>query len=134
MHNRIEIGEIAELFLPLSRRPSGRGVCFVRICRANRATLDAIWQYHEAARARGVILEGQISNPDERQLSFLTEMTGGAFQATPAFVTAALQKWMPRMKQSHREEFAQALCAQFDELRRRGKTDSILKNVYAKLM
>ena len=134
MHNRIEIGEIAELFLPLSRRPSGRGVCFVRICRANRATLDAIWQYHEAARARGVILEGQISNPDERQLSFLTEMIGGAFQATPAFVTAALQKWMPRMKQSHREEFAQALCAQFDELRRRGKTDSILKNVYAKLM
>ena len=134
MYNRIEIGEIAELFLPLSRRPSGKGVCFVRICRANRATLDAVWQYHEAARTRGVILEGQIPNPDERQLSFLTEMIGGAFQAAPAFVTAALQKWMPRMKQSHREEFAQALCAQFDELRRRGKTDSILKNVYTKMM
>lgn len=133
MYNRIDVKDIADLFVPISQR-SDHGVFFLRICRTNQKVQNAVWQFHEAARSKGVILEGQISNPDERQLSFFSEMMGPSFQATPSFVTSALQKWMPRMQQGHRAEFARSLCAQFDELRKKGKTDSILRNIYIKLM
>lgn len=134
MYNRIQADNLSSLFLPMSRRQAGKGVFFVRVCQTDQQVLDGLWKYHELARARGVILEGQITNPNDRQLNFLNEMLGSSFQPNAAFIVNALGKWMPRMKEAHRREFAEALCVQFDELRKKGKTDSILKNIYTKMM
>lgn len=134
MYNRIQATDLSSLFLPMSRRQGGKGVYFVRLCQTDQQVLDSLWKYHELARGRGVIIEGQIANPDDRQLNFLNEMLGSAFQPDAAFIVSALGKWMPRMKEAHRREFADALCVQFDELRKKGKTDSILKNIYTKMM
>lgn len=134
MYNRIHASHLSSLFMPMSQRQAGKGVFFVRVCQFSQEVKDGLWRYHELARARGVIIEGQITNPDERQLSFLIEMLGSAFQPDAAFIVRALEKWMPRMKEAHRREFADALCVQFDELRKKGKTDSILKNIYTKMM
>ena len=134
MYKRTEATAISELFKPMSQRPGGKSVFFVRVCQISPEIRESLWKYHEVARTRGIILEGQIANPDERQLNFLIEMLGSFFQPTPSFITDALQKWMPRMQQSQRIEFAQNLCARFDELKRKGKTDSILRNIYLKIM
>lgn len=134
MYNRIDARNMADLLLPLSRRPNAKGVYFVRLTQWSPEIKDFVWKYHEASRAKGVILEGQINNPDERQLSFMTEMMGTSFEANPQFITNALQKWMPRMSAANRNEFANALCTQFEELKKKGKTDSILKNIYSKMM
>ena len=134
MANRINASNLSDLLLPMRQRGNAPGVYFVRLCQWSPEIKDFLWRYHEAARAKGVIIEGQIGNPDERQLSYLTEMLGSAFEPNPAFITQALQKWMPRMSQANRVSFAEAMCAQMDELKRKGKTDSIIRNIYMKVM
>ena len=134
MANRINASNLSDLLLPMRQRGNAPGVYFVRLCQWSPEIKDFLWRYHEAARAKGVIIEGQIGNPDERQLSYLTEMLGSAFEPNPAFITQALQKWMPRMSQANRVSFAEAMCDQMDELKRKGKTDSIIRNIYMKVM
>lgn len=134
MANRINASNLSDLLLPMRQRGNAPGVYFVRLCQWSPEIKDFLWRYHEAARAKGVIIEGQIGNPDERQLSYLTEMLGSAFEPNPAFITQALQKWMPRMSQANRVSFAEAMCTQMDELKRKGKTDSIIRNIYMKVM
>ncbi len=133
MYDRIDARRFSDLRAPMSRRPA-KGVYFVRVDGWRDGLTDELWAYHEAARTRGVILEGQIANPDERQLSYMNEVLGDAFEASESFITAALGKWMPRMKPGNREEYARALVAELDELRRQGKPEGVLRNLYFKLM
>ena len=133
MMQRAEAAELKDVLLPLSRRRQA-GPYFLRVCAYSDALGDCIWQVHEAARQRGVIIEGQIANPDEGQLRYLSDVLGTAFEPTRAFVEAALQKWVPQMSESSRRSFAEALCAQMAEMKKDGKSDSILKNVYVKMM
>lgn len=63
MLKRIDARDINDMLLPISRRQDGPGVYFVRVHVKSPAILDALWNYHEAARNRGVIIEGQIANP-----------------------------------------------------------------------
>ena len=133
MFDRVDARSLNDLSLPMSRR-AGKGVYFVRVCAWNEAVKAAVWRFHEAARSRGVILEGQIANPDERQLSYLNEVLGPDFRPDAAFLSDKLAQWMPRMSAPVRAEFAQALARQFDGLRAQGKNESILRNVYFKVM
>ena len=68
MFDRVDAKSIDDLMLPISRR-SGRGVFFARVCGWSDAVGNGVWAFHEAARRQGVVIEGQIANPDERQLS-----------------------------------------------------------------
>ena len=133
MLNRVEAAAKEDVFLPLSGRKD-RGVYFLRLAEYSASVEAYVWRYHEEARQRGAIIEEQITNPDDRQLSYYADVLGTSFQSDPAFISGALEKWMPRMTPENRKEFTAALCAQFDEMRRAGKTDSILKNVYIKMM
>ena len=133
MFAKIDAVSKDEIFLPLSGRRS-RGVYFFRIADYSESIRDFLWSVHEAARQRGVIIEGKIGNPDERQLRYYTDILGNAFRPGPDFVSAALQKWIPRMGSRTRGEFTSALCARLDEMRRTGKNENIQKNVYIKMM
>ena len=133
MYQRVDVSGLPGLFLPISKRP-GRGVYFVRITQDSPAVREAVWRYHEAAMARGVIIENAIGNPDERQMAFLTETMGTAFETTEAFLLQAVEKWMPRMSGENRAHFAATLVEILQDLRLRGKSESTLKTVYCKLM
>lgn len=133
MVKRVNISTLQALVLPISRR-EGRGVYFVRLCEWSEAVEAAVSTYYGVALQRGVAIEGQIPNPDDRQLAYLKEMIGDDFRPEASFIAEKLKRWMPRMGDAHRQDFAQGLCGQFDELRQRGKTESILRNVYFKLM
>ncbi len=133
MYQRVTASALEECFLPISKRGQS-GVFFIRIAQYSEELGKWIWEYHEAARQRGVILENQIPNPDERQINYYMETMGAAFQPEQPFIQSALQKWMPRMQANTRAEFAQALCNELQNLRRQGKSEGIQKNVYIKLM
>lgn len=133
MYDRVDAGKFDDLFLPLSRR-SAPGVYFVRVCGWNKAVRAGVWRYHEAARQRGVVLEGPLPNPDEGQLSYLSDVLGTDFEPGEAFLVRALEKWLPRLAGDRRRALARGLSAQFDELRYRGKPESVLRNVYIKVM
>ena len=72
MSDRMEARDRMDLFKPLSQR-SPKGVYFIRIADYNGETDDYIWRIHELARSRGAIIEGQITNPDERQLGYYND-------------------------------------------------------------
>ena len=133
MLNRVEAARKEDVFLPLSRR-TDKGVYFLRLAGYSKPVEDYIWQYHEEARQRGVIIENQINNPDDRQLSYYNDVLGTAFQPEAGFIMAALRKWMPRMSDGNKNEFTAAMCRQFEEMRKAGKNENILKNVYIKMM
>ena len=133
MLNRTEAKDRNDVFTPLSARQP-KGVYFLRLSVWSKPLEDFIWQYHEEARQRGIIVENQLGNPDDRQLAYYTDVLGTAFEPTTGFVSAALQKWMPRMSPSSRMEFADSICRQLAEMKAAGKNDNILKNVYIKMM
>lgn len=133
MYQRSSLASLDELSTPINQRKQS-GVYFLRIAGYTDEINRTIWQYHELARQRGVILEGQISNPDERQLSYYNETMGASFQPEESFIVTALTKWMPRMSSQCRSEFAKALNQQMAEMRAKGKTEGILKSVYVKMM
>ena len=133
MLNRTEATNRNDVFSLLSARQP-KGVYFLRLAGWSKPLEDFIWQYHEEARQRGVIVENQLGNPDDRQLGYYGDVLGTAFEPTPGFVSTALQKWMPRMTPACRAEFSDSICRQFAEMKAAGKNENILKNVYIKMM
>ena len=101
---------LADLTLPASRR-SPAGPRFYRVCEWSDQVREGLWQFHELARARGMIQEGRIPNPDEGQIARLNEVLGGDFVPDAAFAEQALVKWMPRMSPRNRRAFAAANAA-----------------------
>lgn len=80
MLKRIDARDIQSTLQPMSRRPGGPGVYFVRVHVQSPAILNDLWKYHEAARSRGVIIEGQIANPEESHIRYLNDVLGGDFK------------------------------------------------------
>ncbi|PXV93415.1 YceG-like Ter operon protein [Lachnotalea glycerini] len=109
----------------------------VYFCRFNgysEAIKNFILQYYEAARTSGVIIEGKIPNPDEKNLSYYDEIMGLNFEMSVGFLTASLKKWLPRMNDYQRSNVATSLFDTLDEMRKEGKNDNMLKNAYIKFM
>ena len=133
MLERTTLTSLDDFALPLSRR-AVPGAYMVRVCAWSDRVGEGVWRFHEMARQWGVIIEGRIPNPDDGQIGYMTQVLGTDFEPTAAFAEAALGRWMPRMSDGNRHDFAEALARQYDELTRRGKPAGVLKNLYIKLM
>ncbi|MCI9122962.1 MAG: hypothetical protein HFH35_02620 [Eubacterium sp.] len=133
MFNHMKIRSLDDVFLPLDAREP-RGVYFYRINGYSQEIARFIRDYYEAARKSGVVVEGRVPNPDEKNLSYYNEIMGMDFQMDPSFLSASLKKWLPRMSDYQREQTACALYDTLDTLRRAGKTEHMLKNAYIKFM
>ena len=133
MFEHIGIRDLDDFFLPLGNR-SGKGVFFYRINGYNEKISDFIKKYYNTARSMGVVIEGRIPNPDEKQLSYYQEIMGTEFQFHQEFVTASLRKWLPRMNDYQRNTVSTAICNILSQLQRAGKNDNMLKNAYIKFM
>ncbi len=91
-------------------------------------------RYYEAARLSGVIIEGRIPNPDEKNLAYYEEIMGLDFRMSPDFIAQSLRKWLPRMNDYQRGTVARSLFDTLSALRKTGKNDNMLKNAYIKFM
>ncbi len=72
-HNKIK--NLNDFFVERDNRP-GKGVYFYRINGYTEEIGQFIQRYYEAARMSGVIIEGRIPNPDERNLAYYEEIMG----------------------------------------------------------
>ncbi len=122
-----------EYFLDLNQR-SGKGVYFYRFNGYSEEIKFFIQKYYESARLTGVVIEGKIPNPDEKNLSYYYEIMGIDFQLSMGFLTSSLVKWLPRMNEYQRNSVSAAIYDTLDTMRRGGKTDNMLKNAYIKFM
>lgn len=120
-------------FTPLSGRRE-KCVYFYRFACISQQLEGFFKRYYEAARRCGVIIDGRIPNPDPHQLAYFSEMMGGQFQPDEAFLSQRLSKWLPRMSPAQCGRVAGAMAATLEDMRRQGKTQSILRNAYIKYM
>ncbi len=133
MFEHKKIQRLEDYFLPLASRRE-KGVYFYRINQYSEETGQFLRKYYETARRFGVIIEGRIPNPDEKNLSYYEEVMGLNFQLSMGFLTASLKKWLPRMKDCQRNNVAGAIYDSLDILRRSGKNENMQKNAYIKFM
>ncbi|MDE6983404.1 MAG: hypothetical protein K2O99_02550, partial [Lachnospiraceae bacterium] len=133
MFTHIKIKNLNDFFLERDSRP-GRGVYFYRINGYTDAVGQFIQKYYEAARLSGVVIEGRIPNPDEKNLAYYEEIMGMDFRMSPDFVVQSLRKWLPRMNDYQRGTVARSLFETLDTLRKSGKNENMLKNAYIKFM
>lgn len=133
MLERTEISKLDDYFVDLGKRRS-RGVYFYRINGYNQQIHDFIQRYYEEARRNGVIIEGEIPNPDNNNLAYYSEIMGMSFQMSLDFINSSLRKWLPRMTAAQRENVAGSIYNTLSGLRQAGKNDNMLKNAYIKFM
>ena len=120
-------------FLKLNQR-DGKSVYFYRINGYSEEIKSFIQKYYESARRTGVVIEGKIPNPDEKNLSYYYEMMGEDFQLSMGFITSSLLKWLPRMNEYQRNCVSASIYDTLDCMRKSGKNDHMLKNAYVKFM
>ena len=133
MFEHRKIQKLDDYFTDLNARRE-QGVYFYRINGYNDAIKQFIQNYYEAARLSGVVIEGKIPNPDEKNLSYYAEIMGMDFQMSVGFIGASLQKWLPRLNDYQRKTVATSIYDTLDAMRREGKNDNMLKNAYIKFM
>ena len=107
---------------------------FYRISGCNPQIRKFIRTYYNAARQNGVVLEGGIANPTNQNLAYYQEQMGTSFQLSPGFLESSLKRWLPRMQDNQRQAVSTSVYRTLDDLRKNGKPESVLKNVYIKFM
>lgn len=133
MFSHIKVKNLNDFFVDRDSRP-GRGVYFYRINGYTEEIGQFIQKYYEAARLSGVIIEGRIPNPDEKNLAYYEEIMGRDFRMNQEFISLSLRKWLPRMNDYQRGNVARAIYETLGTLRNSGKNDNMLKNAYIKFM
>lgn len=127
------MNKLDDYFCTLSSRIQ-KGVYFYRLCGYTIEIKSFIKRYYQVARVNGVVIEGKITNPNEKNLAYYYEIMGMQFQLERSFINNSLQKWLPRMSGFARENVTEALYVSLDELKRSGKNENMLKNAYIKFM
>jgi hypothetical protein len=130
-HKKIE--KLDDYFIDLGKRRE-KGVYFYRINGCNPQIREFIQKYYETARLGGVIIEGKLQNPDEKNLSYYNEIMGMDFKLSMEFILTSLQKWLPRMNGYQRQNVAASIYDTLNGLRQIGKNENMLKNAYIKFM
>lgn len=133
MFEHIKMQQLDDFFSALDERPAP-GVFFYRINGYTDQIARFIQTYYEAARKAGVIIEGKIPNPDEKNLSYYNEIMGMDFQMDQGFVLQALKKWLPRMNDLQRRHVAASIYDSMNSLCKAGKNENMVKNAYIKFM
>ena len=128
-----KLDDLNEYFLNGSDRP-GKSVYFYRICGYNDNIRRFLVQYYEEAAKSGVVIEGRIPNPDERNLDYYEEVMGLDFRPDVDFLDISLKKWLPRMGERQRKQVASAIYDSLTAMRKAGKNENMLKNAYIKFM
>lgn len=130
---RKKMQSLSDYFVPLSGRQN-QGVYFCRINGYSVEIEDFIKKYYDAARKTGVVIEGKIPNPDDKNLAYYAEIMGMEFQLTPEFITDGLKRWLPRMNDFQNRQVAASIYDALISMQRSGKTQNMLKNLYIKLL
>ncbi len=133
MFRHLKIHNLNDYFKQLNERETA-GVFFYRINGYSDEIAGFIRAYYGEARKNGVIIEGRLPNPDEKNLSYYHEIMGMYFEMDTVFLSASLKKWLPRMNDSQRENVALSLYDALFLLQKAGKTEYMLKNAYIKCM
>lgn len=133
MFEHRKLQNLEDYFKELNQRPE-KGIYFYRINGYQEEIRLFLERYCEAARKTGVVIEGKIPNPEERNLNYYEEIMGKEFRMDTGFMEQSLRKWLPRMNDYQRKQVASSIYDTLAAMGREGKNDNILKNAYIKFL
>lgn len=133
MYNCINLEKLDDYFTGYNQRKE-KGVFFCRFNGYNNEIDTFIRKYYNEARACGIVIEGKIPNPDEKNLGYYEEIMGNSFEMNENFFSMSFRKWLPRLNTAQREDLAKCIYAVLDDMRKQGKNENMLKNAYIKFM
>jgi len=133
MFTHVIANSFDDFFSDLSKR-NGKNVYFYRVNDYAGTVENLITKFYELAKQSGVVIEGGIPAPDQKNLSYYKEMMGDEFKPSIAFMETGLKKWLPRMNDVQRHDMAMALLAVFQDMLKAGKNETIIKNTYVKFL
>lgn len=133
MFEHKQLQNLQDYFTDLNNRRESC-VYFYRINNYSEEIKNFILKYYEEARKTGVVIEGKIPNPTEKNLEYYNEIMGMNFQMSVGFIGTSLKKWLPRMNDYQRQTISMSVYDTLDEMRKSGKNDNMLKNAYIKFM
>ena len=102
-----KIRSLDDYFADLNGRQS-REVYFYRINGYTEKIGDFIKKYYDTARRAGVVIEGKIPNPDEKNLAYYSEIRDGFSDESVIYI-----EWFKKMASAH-ERSAKTECGRFD--------------------
>ena len=114
------------------RKP--KGVYFYRINSYDETILEFIRKYYDLAKREGAIIDKNIENPTADNIAYFNEIIGDKYVHGPGFMSEALKKWLPRIKDYQRASIADGIYDTLEVLRRQGKNIDILKNNFIRIM
>ena len=129
----VKIRALTDYFVDLNSRQN-KGVYFYRISSYSEEIDAFIKKYYDAARKTGVVIEGRIPNPDDKNLAYYSEMMGMDFKMESGFIAERLKKWLPRMNDFQRNAVSCSIYNFLLNMQKSGKTENMLKNAYIKFM
>lgn len=133
MFTHVIANSFDDFFSDLSKR-NGKNVYFYRVNDYAGTVENLITKFYELAKQSGVVIEGGIPAPGQKNLSYYKEMMGDEFKPSIAFMETGLKKWLPRMNDVQRHDMAMALLAVFQDMLKAGKNETIIKNTYVKFL
>ena len=128
-----KIAKVSDFFLSLSDREE-KGVFFYRVSGYNAGIHAFIRKYYEACMISGVIVEGGIPNPDQKNLTYYNEIMGSAFEMNSNFIYKSINKWLPRLNLNQKKSISDSIYNLLLSLQKIGKNVNMLKNIYIKFM
>ena len=117
-----KILELDDFFVGLNDRRC-REVYFYRINGYTEEIDKFIKKYYKLAQREGIVIEGKIPNPDEKNLAFYQEMMGFDFQMNETFILTQLEQWLPRVNKDKRTELASCMYGSLEDLQKVGKNN-----------
>lgn len=133
MFNRIKLEKTNDYFVSYSQRKQ-KGVYFCRLNYYNNEIKEFLIRYFEQAKRKGILIQGKMTNPDERQLGYYEEIMGLSFQLEEEFFKKSLSRWMPTVRREIQQQLAQSMYALLVQMKTEGKNENIIKNAYIKFM
>lgn len=133
MFKHEKIQRLDDFFTDMGNR-SAKGAYFYRINSYNEEIDSFVRKYYEAARRTGVVIEGRIPNPDEKNLAYYREIMGDQFIMSQEFITQSIKKWLPRMNDYQTITVSLSIYELLLSLQKAGKNENMLKNAYIKFM
>ncbi|MCR5835187.1 MAG: YceG family protein [Lachnospiraceae bacterium] len=133
MFEHKKIQNLEDFFVEMNNRQSP-GVYFYRINQYNDDIKNFIMKYYDKARMTGVVIEGRIPNPDEKNLAYYQEIMGMDFQMNENFISTRMKKWLPRMNDYQNKTISASIFQLLSDMQKKGKNENMLKNAYIKFM
>lgn len=133
MFEHKKIDTLDDFFVDLNNRKE-KEVYFYRINGYSAQVAEFIQKYYKVALNSGVVLEGKIPNPNEKNLAYYHEMMGDVFCLSEAFIKTSLRRWMPRINNYQLDTISESVYRSLVGLREAGKNDNMIKNSFVKFM